>query len=184
LTFLATPLGLTPAEFTFYAAKLKWPRWRPAFITLHNTAEPNLKQWAHFGLGHEDGAQRIRNLNHYYHSEKGWHSGPHLFVAPDLIWIACDLEADGVHASCFNKVSIGVEMVGDYSVESFTTGDGAKVRDNAAAAVGALCHALGIGPDTLRFHKECLRDHHDCPGKNVDKADFISRVRQHMGAAA
>jgi len=183
MSFLAEPLGLTPAEFTFHVAKLRWPTWRPKFVTLHNTAEPSLKQWQHFGMGQEEGEQRIHNLNHFYHDKKGWHSGPHIFVAPDFIWIACDLEQDGVHASCFNKTSIGVEMVGDYAVESFTTGDGARVRDNAAAAIGALCHALKIGAETLRFHKDCARDHHDCPGKHVDRADFIARVKSHMGAA-
>ncbi|PPQ39879.1 N-acetylmuramoyl-L-alanine amidase [Rhodoblastus acidophilus] len=180
MTFLTDPRGFAAAEFAAYCAGLDWREgWRPSFVTLHNTAEPNLAQWAHFGAGLKNGAQRVRNLNAYYRG-KGWHSGPHLFVAPDFIWLACDLERDGVHASCFNRTSIGVEMVGDYATEAFDSGDGAKVRDNAVAAVAAIYRALRIAPTTLRFHKECLRDRHACPGAHVDKADFIARVQQAM----
>lgn len=182
MTFLSNPRGFTAPEFADYVARLKWAKgWRPTAFTLHNTALPNLKQWAHFGLGKEQGAQRVCNLNAYY-KKLGWHSGPHLFVAPDFIWIACDLEQDGVHASCFNKTSIGVEMVGDYSTEAFDSGDGAKVRDNAVAAIAALCSVLKLDPATLRFHRECKRDHHDCPGARVDKSDFIARVKKALAA--
>ena len=177
MTFLDTPRGFTAAEFAAYVQGMKWDKgWRPQFVTLHNTAAPTLKQWAQLG-----GLQRVRNLNHYYQG-LGWHSGPHLFVAPDLIWLACDLEHDGVHASCFNQTSIGVEMVGDYATEAFDSGDGAKVRDNAAAAVTVLCRALHVSPVTLKFHRECLRDRHQCPGKNVDKSDFIVRVKAALAA--
>jgi hypothetical protein len=184
MTFLAQPLGFTPAEFKTYVAGLRWTQWRPQFLVLHNTAEPNLAQWAHSGLGKVEGARRIRNLNHYYQHEEGWHSGPHLFIAPDLIWAACDLTADGVHASCYNKISLGVEMVGDYSRESFDAGDGAKVRDNAVAALAILHGALGLKPGMLHFHKECLRDHHACPGGNVRKPDMIARIKDAMSLTA
>ena len=177
MTFLATPLALTAVEFSAYVEKLHWANWRPQFLVLHNTAEPNLAQWIHSGLGKTAGAQRVKNLNHYYKTEEGWHSGPQIFVAPDFIWVACDLEADGVHASCYNRVSIGVEMVGDFATEPFDSGDGAKVRDNAVACLAALHKVLHISPDTLHFHKECLRDHHSCPGSNVTKENVVSRVK-------
>lgn len=177
MTFLTNPLGFTPSEFRTYVESLKWTGWRPQFVVLHNTAEPNLAQWSHSGLGKVAGLKRVQNLNHYYKSDEGWHSGPHIFVAPDLIWVACDLTANGVHASCYNSVSIGVEMVGDYSTEPFDSGDGAKVRDNAIAALAALHKALRIPPESLRFHKECLRDHHNCPGPHVVKSDVIERVK-------
>jgi hypothetical protein len=177
MTFLANPRGYSPEEFDVFVDTLKWTDWKPQFIVLHNTAEPNLKQWAFSGMGQENGLQRIRNLNHYYSVELGWHSGPHLFIAPDYIWNACDLTQPGVHASCFNHLSIGVEMVGDYSHEDFTCDEGAMVRDNAIAAVASLHRALKIKPETIHFHKECVRDHHDCPGKMVDKTDIIARVK-------
>ena len=110
-------------------------------------------------------------------------SGPHLFVSPAYVWDACDLTADGVHVSCWNHVCLGIEMVGDYGIEDFATGDGAKVRDLTVSALASLHNALGLRPDGfklgvsgLHFHKECVRDHHDCPGKHVDKADVVKRV--------
>ena len=180
MSFLTTPRGFTPEQFRAYVSTLEWTDWRPSFVVLHNTAEPNLAQWNHFGLGHTAGVQRILNLNRYYKVEEGWHSGPHLFIAPDFIWLACDLRADGVHASCYNRASIGVEMVGDFSVEPFGSGSGGLVRDNTVAALASLHKALKINPDTLHFHKQCIRDHHDCPGKHVDQADMIARVKAAM----
>jgi hypothetical protein len=182
MTFLANPKGYSPSSFKTFVATLKWRGWKPKFIVLHTTAEPNLAQWAHGNTGEAYEHQRVVNLNHYYKSSEGWHSGPHLFISPNMIWNACDLTADGVHASCYNAESIGVEMVGDYASEAFDSGDGAKVRDMTVAALATLHHALGIDPATLRFHKECLKDHHDCPGKNVDKADMIARVKAAMKA--
>ncbi len=180
MTFLTNPLGFNPAEFEDYVSSLTWHNWRPQFFVLHNTAEPNLAQWIHSGLGKTAGAQRVRNLNNYYKDQEGWHSGPQIFVAPDFIWVACDLEADGVHASCYNRVSIGIEMIGDYSTEPFNSGDGAKVRANAVACLSALHKALHISPDTLHFHKQCARDHHDCPGKKVSQSDMIARIKAAM----
>ena len=183
MTFLATPLGFAPAEFKAYVAGLKWQSWKPRFITLHNTAEPNLAQWAHGNIGKPYELQRVKNLNHYYEVTEHWHSGPHLFISPSLIWVACDLLADGVSVSCWNHQTIGVEMVGDYASESFTTGDGAKVRDNTVAALAILHKALGLTPAPyvtgvkgLHPHRDCIADHHDCPGKNVDLADMRARV--------
>jgi hypothetical protein len=186
MTFLANPAGLTPKEFEAYVAGLHWRAWKPKFITLHNTAEPSLKQWAH-GSGQIYEHQRIVNLNHYYKT-LGWHSGPHLFISPALIWVACDLTADGVSVSCWNRVTLGVEMVGDYSVEDFTSGDGAHVRDNTVAALAILHKALGLKPspyktgvEGLHPHRDCVKDHHDCPGKHVDIADLRARIAKAMG---
>jgi SH3 domain-containing protein len=74
-----------------------------------------------------------------------------------------------------------MEMVGDYTTESFDSGPGANVRDNAVAACAILHARLGLDPHTLRLHKEDKRTDHDCPGKHVDKADFIRRVVEYMG---
>ncbi len=63
MTFLAEPPGFTPDEFQIYVAGLRWKTWKPQFLTLHNTAEPNLAQWAHSGLGKVAGLRRIQNLN-------------------------------------------------------------------------------------------------------------------------
>jgi len=45
---------------------------------------------------------------------KGWKSGPHLFVAPEGVWLFTDIGEQGIHANSGNKGSIGIEMVGRY----------------------------------------------------------------------
>lgn len=188
MTFIPKARLFTVDEFAAYLSTLTWSGgWKPDFIVMHNSAEPSLKQW--LGAGHSP-RERMENLKCYYRDELHWHSGPHLFIGPDGIWQLCDLEADGVHASCFNKRSIGIEMVGDFNSESFTDGPGLEVQHLSVLAVAALHKALGIAaPDDyklgvkgIHFHRECKRDQHfDCPGRNVDKASFVAAVKAAIG---
>ncbi len=163
--------GFTPEEFDDYVSHLSFGIWRPQFVVLHNTASPRLSQWHSVS-----GQQRMKNLADFYKNTQKWSAGPHLFVADDLIWVFTPLTTSGVHSPSWNSIAWGVEMVGDYNAESFTTGAGAKVRDNAVAALATLHAVAGIDSHTLRFHKEDPKTDHDCPGKNVNKADIIQRV--------
>jgi hypothetical protein len=110
-------------------------------------------------------------------------------VAPNLIWNLCDLTQEGVSVSCWNHLTLGIEMIGDSATERFDAGPGAQVRDNAVAAMAILHRKLGLRPDRYRmgmsglhFHKEFSRDRHDCPGRNVVKADVVARVLAKMDA--
>lgn len=191
MSYVANPRHYTAAEFEAYIDGLKFDKgWRPAFPTLHNTGVPSLTQWLAYGPSVEErwGA----NLNRYYQG-LGWHAGPHLVCCPDYIWILCDPEADGVSVSCWNRMTFGIEMVGNYEVggDDPTTGEGAKVIENAIAALSILTRKLGWsignmvrGIGGLHFHKECLRDGHPCPGSRVDKADILRRVLAQVPASA
>lgn len=160
-------------EFAAHVGNLNWTDWKPKGITLHNTSAPRLDQWAESGPTHD---QRIRNLQYYYQTQLGWHAGPHLFISRHFINGFSDLTQPGVHSTCFNATHIGVEMVGDYNSETFDSGDGALVRDTAVFALATLYRALNLNPVGLTFHKQCTRDNHDCPGRNVNMADMIARV--------
>jgi N-acetylmuramoyl-L-alanine amidase CwlA len=162
-------------EFDSYCHGLTWPSWRPQFITLHNTASPSLAQRPN-GLT----KQHILNLETFYRDKQGWSAGPHLFIDDKQIWVFTPLTVSGVHSPCFNKIALGFEMLGDYQSESFTKGRGLKVQRNAVAAVATLSAVLGLDPDTLKLHKEDVCTHHDCPGKNVVKADFVQEVKDLM----
>ena len=162
-------VGFTAAEFETYVRGLIFDVWRPRFVVLHNTAIPRLSQWHDVA-----GARRMRNLENFYRNQQQWSAGPHLFVADDLIWVFTPLTARGVHSPSWNSKAWGVEMVGDYSTEPFDGG----VRDNTVSALATLHDALGLDPVTLRLHKEDPRTTHDCPGKNVGKADIIARVQE------
>jgi hypothetical protein len=149
-----------------------------AIRCLHNTAAPTLQQWM---SGPTTPQQRILNLEAYYRDQMGWSAGPHLFIDNQLIWAFTPLTTSGVHSPSWNHVSWGIEMVGDYSQESFDQGPGAAVADNAVKALATLHTLMGLDPDTLKFHKEDPGTTHNCPGSNVNKPNIIARVRQRMG---
>jgi hypothetical protein len=165
----------TADEFDSYCHALNWSAWRPSFIVLHNTAIPSLAQRPN-GLT----KQHILNLEKYYRDEMGWKAGPHLFIDDRQIWIFTRLTVSGTHSPSWNKVSLGVEMLGDYDKEAFDGGRGLKVHRNAVAAIATLSASLGIEPDTMRLHREDPLTTHACPGKNVQKPGFIQEVQALM----
>lgn len=149
-------------------------KWNPQFIVLHNTATPSLAQRP---TGFTE--QQMKNLQGYY-SGKGWPGGPHFFVDQNGIWAFNPIELPGVHSPSWNKKSIGVEMLGDYSYEAFNSGDGAKVRDNAVLLISELSKYFNFDPTTMKLHKEDKKTTHNCPGKNVIKDDFIKLVQKEI----
>jgi N-acetylmuramoyl-L-alanine amidase CwlA len=159
--------------FDSYCHSLRWNAWRPSFITIHNTAKPSLSQRPQgFTQVH------INNLVNYYKNDLGWNACPHLFVDDRQIWVFTPLTMSGVHSPSWNKIAIGIEMLGDYDREAFDTGRGAKVKANALAASATLCAVLGLNPDTIKLHYEDPNTTHKCPGKNVVKAPFIEGVKR------
>jgi hypothetical protein len=187
-TYLNPPVHYAIAEFRAYLAGLALGEWRPKFPTLHNTGVPSLAQWLAMGATPQE--RWGGNLNRYYQG-MGWHAGPHLVVCPDYVWVLCDLTKSGVSVSCWNSDTFGIEMVGNYEVggDDFASGDGAKVRDNAAAVLATLNQKfkwgdladISIGGRGLHFHHDCARDHHACPGSKVTKLDMLARVKRCEG---
>lgn len=151
---------LTAAEFWDYAAStISAATWKGRFIVLHNTGSPTLAQRP-IGLT----AEHIVNLRLYYEG-LGWPAGPHVFVDQNGIWLFSPLNAPGVHSPSWNQISYGVEQLGDYDTEAYTSGPGAQVRANTIAALAAISHAASIDSDTLKLHKMDPRTtHKDCPG--------------------
>lgn len=164
--------SFTPANFDAYCHKLQWTAWRPSFVVVHNTASPSLAQRPK-GLSRK----HIANLEAYYRDEKGWKAGPHLFVDDHRIWVFTPLTVSGTHSPSWNKMALGVEMLGDYETESFTSGRGLRVRDNTIAALTTLCAIVGLQPETIRIHREDPLTTHACPGKNVRKLEIVQAVK-------
>ncbi len=162
----------TPDAFDQYCHSLQWNAWRPSFIVLHNTAIPSLAQRpSGFGMQH------IRNLEKFYRDTQGWKAGPHLFVDDRQIWVFTPLTVSGTHSPSWNKVALGIEMLGDYELEPFDAGRGLAVRRNTVAAIASLTAVLGLDVATMRIHREDPLTTHRCPGKHVRKADVIGEVR-------
>lgn len=162
----------TPDEFDAYVAGITLSgAFKPTFVVVHNTSAPTLAQRPN---GFTE--QHMENLRDYY-TGLGWSGGPHLFVDDHGIWVFNPLDRRGTHAPSWNPTSWGVEMLGEYDSEPFTSGRGMAVRNNSVRAVAALCRKINVPAASIRFHKEDPNtSHKDCPGKNVIKSDFVGQV--------
>jgi hypothetical protein len=168
----------SPAEFDTYCHQLLWTTWRPSFIVLHNTASPSLGQRPNgFSLQH------IKNLEVFYRDTQKWSAGPHLFIDDKQIWVFTPLTVSGVHSPSWNSIALGIEMLGDYSKDNFSTGRGLKVRQNAVAAMCILSSVLGIDPHSMKLHREDPGTTHKCPGIAVRKLEVIQEVMDSLTLA-
>lgn len=174
----------TPAAFDSYCHELRWTAWRPSFIVLHNTAIPSLAQRPN-GFT----PQGIKNLERYYRDEApvksgppGWNAGPHLFIDDRNVWVFTPLTVSGVHSPSWNKLALGVEMLGNYETEPFDSGRGLKVRRNTVAALATLNAILGLDPGSMKLHREDALTTHACPGRHVRKLEVIQEVNDLMMA--
>ena len=165
--------SFSPAKFDGYCHQLQWTSWRPSFFVVHNTAVPSLAQRPN---GFTE--QHIKNLEKFYRDTQKWKAGPHLFIDDRKIWVFTPLTLSGTHSPSWNKTSIGVEMLGDYELESFDSGRGLQVRKNTVAALATLSAILGLDPTTIKLHKEDPLTTHSCPGKNVLKLDLIQQIQE------
>lgn len=149
-------------------------QWTPTFCVLHNTATPTLAQRPN-GFTEE----HMKSLQGYY-SGLGWSGGPHFFVDQNGVWAFNPINKKGVHSPSWNSVAIGVEMLGDYSFESFIQGNGAKVRQNSIDLMAELHTHFDFDTSTMKIHKEDPKTDHNCPGKNVIKSDFVNALNNAM----
>ena len=162
----------TPKQFRDYLRTQERPQWVKA-ITLHHTAAPSLAMRPN-GLT----IQHIKNIMSGY-KEKGWNSGPHLFVDDSntrCVLGMTPLQEKGIHATSFNRDSIGIEVLGDYDNESPFDGRGLNAWKNAAECTKALLTWLSLPKAAIRFHREDPRTDKTCPGELVKKDWFLAML--------
>lgn len=172
--FANVGLTWTAAEFAAYLAKVQRPAWAKA-VCVHHTASPSLAQRP-AGIT----AQHIRNIRDFYRDEKGWSAGPHLFVDDRQILGMTPLVQPGVHARSFNASAIGIEVLGDYDIESPFTGRGQIAWRHAAIATRALLDWLQLPATehTVLFHRDDPKTTKTCPGTLVQKPWFLALLKQ------
>lgn len=171
-----------------YINALDFSQWKPSLVVWHNTSLPTIAQWEKSAA--EDasknlvpGISRINNLETYF-KDMGWSAGPHFFVYKDVVWAFTPANKKGVHSPSWNGISIGIEMIGDFSIEDDEAGSGLLIKNNTIALTAMLCEKLGLDPQQcVKLHKEDLKTTHDCPGKNiaVDKEKMVDAVLEYMG---
>ena len=154
-----------------HVASYTFDRVTPTMLVLHHTWSPTVAQWQ--GLKSMQGMQRFYRL-------KGWSAAPHVYAAPDGIWLFTPLRAVGVHANAGNSgvkngqpwYSIGLEMVGDYD----KVRPSGAVWEHAKAVIGGLSMRVGIAPRNLiHYHRE-FNHEKTCPGLAVTPPWVIGEI--------
>lgn len=168
-------LSIPEAEIAI--AETRFANWRPSGGALHNTAVPSLKRSKDYPIEH------WRSMWEGYYRGQGWSAGPHFFCFPNKILFFTPITLPGVHSPSWNGSKFGVEMVADFDKEPADSGDGLLVVQAAVAVFAALYSKIGLNPDGIKLHKEDPRTTHACPGRNIDKVEFINLVEQYMGTA-
>ncbi len=168
---------LSTADAVAAIGEVQFKNWRPGGGALHNTAVPSLKRSKDYPIQHWS------DMWQGYYRGLGWSGGPHFFCFPGQVLFFTPITLPGVHSPSWNGTKFGVEMVADYDTESAQVDGGLLVKQTAVAVFAALYSKLGLDPDGIKLHKEDPRTTHACPGKNIDKAEFISLVQQFMGTA-
>ncbi len=150
--------------------------WAKRGVCIHHTAHPDLAMRPR-GLT----VQHIRNMAYGYKNDRGWSSGPHLYVDEDQIFGMSPMNKPGVHSIEFNRDTISIEMLGNFNKEDPEGKRGKQVIDLTAQATAEILRAMGLEPsvETIHFHRDDSRTKKYCPGKKIDKEAFISKVREY-----
>lgn len=155
------------------------PAWCDA-ICLHHTTAPSL-QMRPKGLL----MQHIHNMKSGY-VEKGWKSGPHLYIDEDQIYAMTPLTERGVHAVSFNARAIGIEVLGDYDNEDPFTGRGLQCWHLAAKTTALLLNWLGakMNESTILFHRDDPKTSKTCPGTKIKKDWFFNLITKEQNSVS
>ena len=151
-----------------YVAAYDFGPLAPSKVVLHHTWRPTESQWR--------GLDSMRSMQASY-ARKGWTAAPHLYVAPDGIWLFTPLREIGIHANAGNGslaagwYSLGIEMVGDYD----QVRPSGVIWEATQAVIGGLSRRLKIPPrQLLAFHRDYSTK--SCPGWAVPKDWVITEV--------
>ena len=98
---------MSAQQFDRYLKGLKIYPWTRTInkIVLHHTSSP-VESWQNSG-----------SMLHYWnlYRSRGWKSGPHIFIAPNGVWLFTPITKQGTcSAKEANKNSIHIEVVGRY----------------------------------------------------------------------
>lgn len=153
---------LSKKEFEKHIGKKKVVR-KIDKIVLHHTSD-TLRQW-------REGEISIGYYKKLYEC-KGWKAGPHLFIAPEGIYLFTNIDIQGIHANSGNKGSIGVEMIGNYD-KVLPSG---KIWSNTKEVLRILLNKFNLELKNIHFHRE-YNPKKSCPGKAITKKWVHSEIR-------
>jgi hypothetical protein len=136
-------------------------------IILHHTWKPTVADWK--------GQSTFLGIKKYYEG-KLWGKGPHIFVAPDGIWLMTDIQKDGYHAGITgNWRSIGIEVVGDYDHVKWEN----PIKELALFVIDSLQKKLKIADTDIKFHRDYSTK--SCPGNAITKEWLMQELQRYRG---
>lgn len=160
---------LSAEQWLGYIAAYNFGKLPPDRVVLHHTVVPTLDSWA--------GLRTMKGMQTFY-ANKGWNAAPHVYIAPEGIWLFTPLKDVGIHAGTGNGslrqgwYSIGVEMVGNYDNEK----PSGPVWQHTLVVLGSLCRRFGRTPEAaISFHRDFTNEK-SCPGWAVTKPWVWSEV--------
>lgn len=118
------------------------------------------------------------SMLHYYniYQSRGWKSGPHIFVAPDGLWLFTPIEKEGTHAGPEGrKRSIGIELVGRYNDELPTNETICRLT---AVVTYYLMKRFNLEPKDLYTHHQFEPDSFCSP--TITSGWLQANMAQHM----
>jgi len=158
ITICVQDRGYTAEEFRFYLSELRFSPPESESITdiekifIHHTVNPTPETWR--------GRDSILAMKRVY-EQKGWTAGPHIFVAPDGIWIFTPVNKQGIGVKGHNEHAIHIEIVGNYEENKL---EGIMFR-NAIDTFTTICEWFQYDPLDLCFHRDY--NNTKCPGKHI-----------------
>lgn len=142
---------LTAEQFARHALEYPLVFRRINKLIFHHTSSP-VETWKASG-----------SMLHYFnlYNSRGWKAGPHIFVAPDGIWLFTPINKQGRHAGKDgNKGSIGIEIVGRYFDK---LPDNPEILKNLAVVTQALMYRFFLDKNHVTNHKHVRPDSHCSP---------------------
>jgi len=124
----------------------------------------------HSAFSQKDAPKQFERIDQF-HREKGWDCiGYHFLIEADgEVRAGTPAAEEGAHCKQenMNRVSLGICLVGNFDEENPTE---AQLR-----ALTALLLDLEIERGNIFFHRE-FADYKSCPGKNLEKENFLDQV--------
>lgn len=166
---------LSLQEWLDYVANYDFGALKPSRVVLHHTWKPTIADWR--------GINSIRGMQKYY-AGLGWSSGPHLYAAPDGIWLFTPMSQIGIHAGTGNSgrgwYSLGLEMVGNYD----SVRPSGAVWEFSKAIMGAISKRVGVPPRQLISLHRDYTNQKSCPGWAITKDWVWGEVEAWVNNAA
>lgn len=150
-------------EFKAYISSFNFAPLNPNKIVVHHSVSPTQAQWK--------GSSTMLGMKSTYES-KGWPSGPHLYIEENGIWLFTPMNETGTHAKAGNTMSIGIEVVGNYTDHKWE----GKTKDNVLGVLRALMGRLNMGEHSIRVHREYAQT--QCPGNAISREWILEELKK------